>query len=425
MKRPISFVAAVLLVAACSGTALPSPSPEPATAAAVPTSAPVTAAPPASVRPTSVPPASASPVAAQRTPPPFALLPALPTGKLDATTAAALQKVLDDLVAQGAPDAIAAVITADGHWSGAAGVDGPKGRLADPADQFGLISGSKTVLATLILRLVQDGRMDLDTPLASYLGNLPVDANGATVRQALGMRSGIGVTPSELVAEAGADCGRVWAREELVPSIPTPHASPGVTVEYSNPTYKLLALAAEHVTGTSLEAAYHDEVFAPAGIKGMVQQGPARATRKPWALPIAGHEGKLGLADFGKGGMLPCASIETFSIQNAVAGDAPSVARFGWSLFSGELLDRDSLTAMTTVTAGDSPDDPDLYGLGIGRVPDFFYSALAYGMGGSEDGYSSFVAILPERQAVVVLFSNDRTTDNMVGTRELVRALGG
>ncbi len=364
------------------------------------------------------------PAAAQQTPPPFALLPALPAGSLDATTAAALQKVLDDLVASGAPDAIASVITADGQWSGAAGVDGPKGRAADPADQFGLISGGKTVLATLILRLVQDGRIDLDAPLASYLGDLPVDANGATVRQALGMRSGIGGTPSELLAEAGADCGRVWKREELLPSIPAPHAAPGGSVEYSNPTYKLLALAAEHVTDKSLEAAYQDEVFAPAGIKGMVQQGPARATRKPWALPIAGHEGKLGLGSFGKGGMLPCASLATFSIQNAVAGDAPSVARFGWSLFSGELLDRDSLTAMTTVTPGDSPDDPDYYGLGIERVPDSINSALAYGMGGAEDGYHSFVRILPERQAVVVLFSNDQEVDVQAGTRDLVRALG-
>ena len=413
--RPIAIVLAMLLVAACSSTASQSPSVTPSTGS------PALASP----RSTPVPTPSAPPTEAAPTPQPLALLPALPSGSLDAATSAALQKVLDDLVARGAPDAIASIITADGLWSGAAGVDGPKGRAADPGDVFRLVSGSKTVLAALILRLAQDGRMDLDAPLSDYLGDLPVDANGATVRQALAMRSGIGETSAQFLTEAGVDCGRVWKREELLPSIPAPHASPGASLTYSNPTYKLLVLAAERVTGTSLEDAYQDEVFSPAGIEGMMQQGSTRSTRKPWALPIAGHEGKLELGDLGKGGMLPCASLATFSPQNAVAGDAPSVARFGWSLFSGGLLDRDSLAAMTTVSAGDSPDDPDYYGLGIERVPDSFYSAVAYGAGGTDDGYRSFLAILPERQVVAVVFINDREADAQAGTWELIRALGG
>ena len=281
MKRPIAFVVVMLIVAAYSGTASPSVSLAPPTAAAVQTSPPATASPPASASPSFAPPAFAPGNTAPRTPPPFALLPALPAGSLDAKTAAALQMVLDNLVTQGAPDAIASVITADGQWSGAAGVDGPDGRAADPADEFSVAHISYTFLAATILRLAQDGKIDLDAPLPTYLGNLTVDANGATVRQALGMRSGIGNTPADFVAKVRADCGRIWTRAEVMALIPAPKAEPGTIVDQSNPAYKLLAAAAEHVTGAALGTAIHDIVLAPVSADRILLQLPTQPAPKP------------------------------------------------------------------------------------------------------------------------------------------------
>ena len=59
----------------------------------------------------------------------LALLPGAPTADLDAETTARLQAAIDGLVGQGYPDVLAAVMTADGAWAGAAGIDGPKRRL--------------------------------------------------------------------------------------------------------------------------------------------------------------------------------------------------------------------------------------------------------------------------------------------------------
>jgi D-alanyl-D-alanine carboxypeptidase len=383
---------------------------------------PSTSASAPSIAPTSVP--STTVTVAPPTINPLALLPALPAGSLDAKTSAALQKVLDNLVAAGAPDAIGAVITTNGQWAGAAGVDGPNGRAADPADMFNVASTSKTVLAALVLRLAQDGRMDLDAPLSTYLGDVPVDANGATVRQALGMRSGITDTPSAIQAEARADCSHVWSRTEMLRSIPSPNGTPGTTIQYSNPTYKLLGLAAERVTGKPLETAYQELEFGPMGVTGVLEQNQTHATPKPWALPIAGHEGSLDLAAYGTGGTLPCLSLTTFSFQNAVAATAPNLARWGWGLFSGGLIDQQSLAAMTTVQAGDSPDDPDLFGLGIEGVPDFYFGTRAFAAAGSQVGYKSFMAILPDRQVVAVVLINDDGADAEGGAKRLVAALG-
>ncbi|HEV2005451.1 MAG TPA: serine hydrolase, partial [Candidatus Limnocylindrales bacterium] len=146
-------------------------------------------------------------------------------------------------------------------------------------------------------------------------------------------------------------------------------------------------------------------------------QGATRLTPKPWALPIAGHNASLDLAAYGTGGALPCLSVATFSFAtSAIASDAPSLARWGWGLFSGTLLDRDSLMAMTTAEFGG-------YGLGIERLPDFSPN-LAYGVHGGQVGYSAFLVILPERQAVAALFVNDADADVQAGARRLIRALG-
>ena len=88
---------------------------------------------------------------------------------LHAGIAARLQTVVDAEVARGAPDMIAAVITADGSWAGAAGIDGPKGRKAEPTDEFGIASVSKVLLASLILKLVDEGRVES----SRTVGNLP------------------------------------------------------------------------------------------------------------------------------------------------------------------------------------------------------------------------------------------------------------
>jgi len=402
--RDWQLLALVAVLVGCGRTTGASVSPA---AAVSPSAARATASP--SIAATSSP-------AGATVPPPLTFLPAVSTKPLDSTTASALQKVLDDLVSGGAPDAIGAVITANGQWSGAAGVDGPAGRAAQPGDEFNIASVSKPILAALVLRLAQDGKVDLDAPLATYLGDLPVDANKATVRQALAMRSGIGDTANDIQVEARADCSHAWTRTEVLRSIPAPHATAGSTWEYSNPTYKLLGYAVEHVTGRTLETQFRDQLFKPLGLDRILLQGATQPAPKPWALPIAGHESGLALEKYGTGGTLPCVSVSTFSFAtSAVASDTSSLARWGWGLFTGTLLDQ---TGLTTMTSGDPDGNP----LGMELIANL-PSDVAFGVHGSQVGYSAFLLILPVRQEVAVMFINDDQADVQVGAGKLIRAL--
>jgi D-alanyl-D-alanine carboxypeptidase len=343
---------------------------------------------------------------------PVTLLGALPTAALGPATAARLQQALDDRVHYGAPDAIAAVITSRGVWAGAAGVDGPKGRPAKAGDEFAIASVSKLFLGTLVMRLVELGKMDLDAPLASYLGSMAVDANGATVRQALTMTSGLGDTAAGSLDAALSHCDKAFSTDDVLASIPKPYASPGTDYHYSNPTYKLLGYAAEHASGNALGTALKSEILDPVGADRILLQGPAGHPPKPWALPIEGQTGDLDVGLFGTGGTLPCLGFSSLSLgASAMAADAPSLARWGWLLFAGRIVHPGSLAAMTT------------FGLGVDRF-DEYRPDIIYGHTGSLPGYAAALAIIPERQIVMVMFVNDEGHDVAADLRALLAATG-
>jgi D-alanyl-D-alanine carboxypeptidase len=310
------------------------------------------------------------------------------------------------------------VITADGTWAGAAGIDGPNGRRAQATDEFGIASVTKMILATLVLRLAEQDKVDLDAPLAKYLDGITVDSNGATMRQALAMRSGLGDTADAAIDKALAHCDRAWTRDEVIATIPAPFAAPGTTYHYSNPTYKLVGYAAEHAAGMPLATALRRNVLDPVSVDRILLQGPGSTTPKPWALPLEGFNGALDVAAYGTGGTLPCLGFSALSLgATAIASDAPSLARWAWGLFSGKIISAESLATMTTT-------DPAGHGLGIDRITDFAPD-LAYGHAGSQSGYSALLTILPERKAVVVVFINDEQADPYATTASLIDGLGG
>jgi CubicO group peptidase (beta-lactamase class C family) len=310
------------------------------------------------------------------------------------------------------------VVTADGTWAGAAGIDGPNGRTARPTDEFGIASVSKLLLAALVLKLAEQGKLDLDAPLADYLGGLAVDTNGASVRQAVAMRSGIGAASQDPVPTAFAACDRPWSTAEVLATFPKPFGAPDSRYEYSNPTYKLLGMAAENASGTKLADALESLVIGKADADRILLQGPHASPPKPWALPREGHTSGYDLKGFGSGGNLPCVGDTTLTLgAAAIASDAPSLARWGWRLFAGRIISPDSLNAMTTVKDG-------AHGLGIDRYTDFLPDT-AYGHAGSQPGYSALLAVFPQRPAVVVVFINEEQADPYSRARHLIDALDG
>jgi D-alanyl-D-alanine carboxypeptidase len=380
--RWLAIGLAILLVSACSpagptGSATP---PAPARSAV-----PQSLAPEVSTRP------SASAAAG------FVTLGAIPTDLLDDARGAKLQDILDAAVESGAPDVIAAVITEQGTWAGAAGIGGPDGRKATVQDEFAIGSVGIAFVAALVMRLAERGMIDLDAPVDDYLGDLDFDTNGATVRQALGQRSGIPDIGPEAGEAIAADPAHHWTLEDTLAVLPDPSGPPGPYLPALS-NYVMLVLAVEHVTGVPFAEAIRAEVLDPVGSARILKQGAGVPTPKPWALPTEAHIGRFKLEDLGAGDAISCIASATASYGvGGLAGDAPSLAAWAWHLLAGDIVDAASLATMLPAADG--------HGLGLEVLEPPLDGAL--GLTGGKTGYGTVLAMNPAEQVVAVVLVNN------------------
>lgn len=136
-----------------------------------------------------------------------------------------------------------------------------------------IASNTKTFVAATVLRLWEQGRIDLDAPIAPLLapsldGILRADGydtSRITVRQLLSHSSGLydqGSDPRFIEAVV-ADPSHVWTREELVgltTRYADPQSAPGTEFRYSDTGYILLGDIVERITGLSLGLAVRREL---------------------------------------------------------------------------------------------------------------------------------------------------------------------
>lgn len=292
--------------------------------------------------------------------------PNFPEGTLSESVAASLQAVLDGTVEERPISGVtAAVIVGDlGSWSGAAGVDA-EGSPLTPETRLLTASSGKTVTAAQVLLLVDEGKLGLDDLAADHFPPEIAfyDANGATIRDVLGMRSGIPDPPGY---DALVDSGSTPA--ELLEKIPGPLFPAGSQISYQNINYVLLGVIIEHVTGGSLWEALSSGVLNRPGLDGLVY------LRKD-ALAADGE---------------------------MIESDPASLARWGYELWGGFVLSDLALGQMTDFQG-------DWYGLGAidlsqgtPNIPGG-YGIPAIGHGGVETSQAVMLVAFPETRVVVAV----------------------
>lgn len=160
-----------------------------------------------------------------------------------------------------APSVVAAVVR-DGKvlWSHAVGVTDLAGTPATTSHSYRVGSISKAFTAALVMALRDDGALELDERLSTYVDEVG-GSSKVTVRQALSHLSGLQREPM----------GDVWITGDA-PDVEALAASlgevewvlpPGRRFHYSNLAYALLGLAAERVTGRPWEELVTSRLFEP------------------------------------------------------------------------------------------------------------------------------------------------------------------
>jgi len=336
------------------------------------------------------------------------------TGHFPAHTQAALQAVLDGVVADhaffaggGAPGVTGAVLTDQASWAGAAGVGGD-GRSLVPEAMMGIASISKTFTAAEVLHLVAAGRVDLDAPIAGYVKHR-LTGNGATVREALGMRSGIRFHEPDfraLLDAVMAAPGRHWTPQDALAYEKGTPSVPGGGPAYSDANYWLLGLLVEKATGRSLAQALRADLLGPAGLDRVAVQDAERPTPPLGAPP---SRLRLGPLD----GYLPCRALATAAgAAGGMAADAPTVARWGYQLYGARLLPAEIVHQMMTQESPGSVFPSVGYGLGT-----MLFLAVGtqttIGHTGRSPAYSTMLAVIPSRHlsAAVLIPDEERNTE--------------
>lgn len=144
--------------------------------------------------------------------------------------------------------------------------------------RFLVASITKMFTAVGTMLLVQDGKVQLDSPVGTYVDDLPVGWRPVTVRQLLGHTSGINSFTSH---DAPPCAGPFKAQENYgqqdviaeVSCLPLDF-EPGTSWSYSDTGYFVLGLVIERVSGLTYEQYLRQRIFKPLGMHSTRLMGP-------------------------------------------------------------------------------------------------------------------------------------------------------
>ena len=330
--------------------------------------------------------------------------------------AALYQQILDENRKRGLVGAVLLVKDQDGLWQGSSG----KANLSTGLDMttchpFFVASITKVFTATIVLSLLEEGKLALDDPIskwipASEIEGLP-NADQATIAQLLGHTSGIPdyyTLGLELDLFNQGDNG--WLPKDFLSyaaNAPADHA-PGETYAYSNTGYILLGMVAESVADKSLKELYQDRIFTPLGLQSAYYD-----PKRP--IPTGVARGYVDL--YGNGDHVESSALykdELATPDGGIAINAHDLSLFIEALAKGRLIDQNSLSEMQNWF--DLPEgwEDDILGhTRNGYGLEYFEKNGTYALGhtGAIYGYLSMMFYFPEEDATFILLVNSASYD--------------
>ncbi|MGW2251071.1 serine hydrolase [Kitasatospora sp. NPDC001660] len=381
----------LLSAAACSGTQS-----EPRAAAPA-----VTAGPAAPSPSDDSPPASPAPAGR--------VVPLTPdvTNKLDAAIKQVMSKV-------SIPGVTVSYTTPEGSYQRAFGVARTTtGTPMSPYGRMRIGSVTKTLTATAVLRLVDQGKVDLDDPISTYVPHVP-GGEEITVRELGEMRSGLynyTLDPDFQQAFFG-NPNRTFTPDELLAYAFKHPANfpPDTKFEYSNTNLILLGLVVEKAGGQPLVDFMNQQVFGPAGL-----DSTTLPTGAAFPAPYAHGYTNQTL----NGTVEDSTGSNSSWVWSAGAAISTLADLTTWSkvLATGAPLLKPDTQAERLRTR--SVGTPDLgYGFGV------FTTHGWIGDNGALPGYEAVVLYLPEAQAsLVILLNTDIVHDGAEPSTFVARAI--
>ncbi|TDD86090.1 serine hydrolase domain-containing protein [Actinomadura rubrisoli] len=178
------------------------------------------------------------------------------------------------------------------RWDGKAGVS-DKDTQAPVQDRarFRIGSTTKTFVATVLLQLAAERRIDLDAPIGRYVPGLGIRySDKITTRMLLGHRAAIPdynpIVNRPLTEDPyhwlAVDRFRTWTPRELVDVVKgLDRPEPGGAVSYSNTGYIVAGMIVKKVTGRTYAEEIQRRILRPLGLRNTYLPGSSTRIRGP------------------------------------------------------------------------------------------------------------------------------------------------
>ncbi len=304
------------------------------------------------------------------------------------------EAVMDALVSSAGPGAAVGVRHGDQapYLAGFGHADLEWGLSITPDAVFRLGSVTKQFTAAAIMLLVEDGRLGLDDPVQSVLGDYPAQGRVVTIRNLLNHTSGI-VNFNSLPSFPERTDLTLTEVVGLFKDLP-PDFAPGERYVYSNSGYVLLGAVIEALSGMAYRTFLLERFFRPLGM---------RQTRYLYDEPIVAKRAR-GYSVGPKG--LENARTMSMTLPHAAGALGSTVGDLlTWTqaLRSGRAVSPQSYAAMI---APARLNDGSLseYGFGLSNL-DFRGRTVITHLG-SINGFATMMADFPEDDLTVVVLAN-------------------
>lgn len=313
---------------------------------------------------------------------------------------------------------LSAAVAVDGElvWAGAVGYSDVGDRVpADLETVYRIGSISKSMTSALLLNLHEQQRLNIDTSLGSYAGEVEPWSQ-VTLRQLATHQGGVrhyreGV---DMLWENFHNTHYPTTESALVRIEQTdPLFPPGSDFLYSTYGYTLLAYGMEQAAGANFATLMQDELFAPLGLAHTSLEDQS-ASELPLATPY------IEMGDYNY--RAPEVDLSYKYAGGGVVSTPVDLVTFGSALLAGEYLGSEALNQLWQVAplSNGQPNDNN-YAMGFRVHETELGPRISHG--GLSVGGQSFLAIYPEQDITVAFVMNTTPSERNLSREALAEKM--
>ena len=275
--------------------------------------------------------------------------------------------------------------------------------------KFGIASITKTFVAATVLKLEEEGLLDIDDPISDYLSlNSPNIDDSITIKQLLGHFAGLYgyFRNPDIWPRVESNLNEHIPPMDLIQYVGERRFEPGATYEYSNSNYLVLGLLIEAVTNKTVGQVFREKIWDPLDMEDIyfpANEELPGSVATPWRDTDGNGSLENIAQDFGPG------YHSAFYTAADVFTTASTLSQWAYYLFNSNFLSEESKNKMLIfhrindeIFTG--------YGLGVRRV--LFDSKVYWGHTGGMRGYASYMFYDPVTKVSISMLNNQSRSEN-------------